>query len=508
MSLFFKNINIFIILLLIYFHKSQCKSIILPFKKITIEFLKETKTIADFIDFNIYTNITMGTPKKKVAHFILKSNSLFYYGPFSIQFQKNDEYNKIQNEIKDSFDFYYVPINSSSLEPIEEYYCTYSDIFYLKDITEKEASYRLGFNIKPGGKNEKLYGSLDVSSKNDPYDSHNKRLFQVLKENGVIDEYYITFFYDEYNLDNNYNYLNDDYNNNLGNLILGNSPHKLYPGKYKEEDEIKINGDFSLYVNEIKFKSELSNYTESDVTINLNFKSQFIKGSLKFINELDKIFFNELKSKKICRSEIINENILIAQDIVYSCDNTDIIREKIKSFPTLYLEIKQYNLQFFFTYKELFTLYHDRFYFLIVFKDSKWELGELFLRKYITSFNHDSKTVSFYRKQVNTINQKTDPNPEQEPKNKDNNPIEPKIIDPEQPTIPKTDKIDNNKSPNSSKGFYYVIIIIAIVMGIVIVIAIITIIFFVMKRRKNRKKRADELNDEDYEYISEGINQN
>ena len=41
----------------------QTKNIILPFKKMTVETFRETKTISDFLDFNIYTNITMGTPK-------------------------------------------------------------------------------------------------------------------------------------------------------------------------------------------------------------------------------------------------------------------------------------------------------------------------------------------------------------------------------------------------------------------------------------------------------------
>ena len=41
-----------------------------------------------------------------------------------------------------------------------------------------------------------------------------------------------------------------------------------------------------------------------------------------------------------------------------------------------------------------------------------WEFGELFLRKYITSFNYDSKTISFYKTQLDEINKKSEYNKE------------------------------------------------------------------------------------------------
>ena len=50
-------------------------------------------------------------------------------------------------------------------------------------------------------------------------------------------------------------------------------------------------------------------------------------------------------------------------------------------------------------------------YFLIIFKNTvrtSWSMGELFLRKYTTSFNYDSKIVSFYKQQVDEMNKKTD----------------------------------------------------------------------------------------------------
>ena len=54
------------------------QSLVFPFKKLTIEYLQASKSISDFIDFNIYTNISMGTPPKSVGHFITNSDQMFF----------------------------------------------------------------------------------------------------------------------------------------------------------------------------------------------------------------------------------------------------------------------------------------------------------------------------------------------------------------------------------------------------------------------------------------------
>ena len=68
---------LFLFLILIKLFHS--KNILFPFKKLTIEYLNKTKSISDFVHYNIYTNIEMGTPKKSVAHFITRGNVLFFY---------------------------------------------------------------------------------------------------------------------------------------------------------------------------------------------------------------------------------------------------------------------------------------------------------------------------------------------------------------------------------------------------------------------------------------------
>jgi len=108
-----------------------------------------------------------------------------------------------------------------------------------------------------------------------------------------------------------------------------------------------------------------------------------------------------------------------------------------------------------------------------------WDIGEIFYRKYLTSFDYYSKTIAFYKTQIDDINKKTDI-PEENNNSKQ--------------------KQKNDETPNKSNAIK---IVICVVVGVVLIAAVITIIILVMKLKKNRKKRADELKDDDYEYIPE-----
>ena len=112
---------------------------------------------------------------------------------------------------------------------------------------------------------------------------------------------------------------------------------------------------------------------------------------------------------------------------------------------------------------------------MIIFRDEKfstygpkWTMGEIFLRKYLTTFNFDSKTVLFYRNQVNEMNKK--------------NQI---IINPN----------NSNKKFNISK---YGRALLEIIMGIFIIFIL---YLLYRKYRNSRKIHANELEDSNYVYI-------
>ena len=106
----------------------------------------------------------------------------------------------------------------------------------------------------------------------------------------------------------------------------------------------------------------------------------------------------------------MKENIYLTDFFVFSCQNTYEVDDYIKSFPSLYFELPN-DLKFVFTYKDLFKLFNDRLYFMIIFKieailafSPKWIMGEPFLRKYLTLFNYETREISFYRNQVELTN--------------------------------------------------------------------------------------------------------
>ena len=460
-----------LILFIIYLNYAEQKNIALPFKKLTIEYFEETKSISDFINFNIYSNISMGTPHKTVALFICMSNRFFYYDKFRIQHTKSPDLDKIEKEIENSLDIFYNIHNSSTFVIIDSSLKFSSEIYHFYDLKQTEKIYNLSFITYDIKENYNLTGIIDLNTQEGSYGNYSKYIFRILKEAGVIDDSYITFIYGEYDLKYNFNYLNDNYNDILGTLILGDAPHIFAPDKYKEEDEIKVNGRYILDIKEIKFISHSFNFSEINKYVSLKFNSEFIKGTLQYKNIIESVFFNELIKVNICRidyKENLNEKFYI-----YSCENNTMMREKLKSFPTLYFEMKDYNLVFLFNYKELFKEHNNTIYFLIYFDGntySNWEIGEIFLRKYITSFNYYSKTISFYRTQIDEINKKTDIRfPNEEPE-------------------------ENPKKENNE-----IIVIIIIVVGIVFIVSIIALILFLVISKKLRKKKAYELND-DYDY--------
>ena len=472
------------ILFIIFFQIFSPKNLVFPFKKLTIEYLNETKSIGDFINFHIYTNITMGTPPKTVGHFIRRSNKEFYYDNIQLHGHQDKNFDLIQKEIENVLQIYYNSENSSSFMEIESYYGLYSDVYYLYDLNHKEINSTLEYNMNPMEKSVKLYGTLDLYYHwNYPEYEYEVYLFDLLKDKNLIENKYFTFIYEDYDLNYTFNYLDDDYNKILGKLIIGEYPHEFAPEKYKEEDKISINGVFSLYIDEIKFNIPLvnnSNFSDKYVSLDLRFDNEFIIGTYQYMNAINNTFFKELIEKNICRIDNVSENIYISEDSIFSCENNGIMKEKLKSFPTLYFIMKSKNLTFLFNYKELFKLHNNRLYFLIYHsKYSTWKLGELFFRKYITSFGYDSKTIIFYKSQVDEINKKTD------------------IIYPDVDPNGKPSENPNEDNNDKNKTLRMVLEILG---GVFILAAIIVIIHLVVKLKTRRKKRADELKD-DYEYI-------
>ena len=135
---------------------------------------------------------------------------------------------------------------------------------------------------------------------------------------------------------------------------------------------------------------------------------------------------------------------------------------------------KQHKMCFEFNYKDLFIEINDKLYFLVFFNNRedvyayRFTLGQIFLKKYLITFNYDTKMIGFYNKRIEIV--------------------------------------EENSHKNNER-YYYEHDIKAI---IVIIIAFIVFLFvgFLLGKKiydRTRKKKANELID-DYEYSSQDIN--
>ena len=478
--------NIFYLLIqinIIYCYLNN-KTVVLPFSKISIGNVgnnNETEyTISDMISYNIYTNISIGTPPQTVAHFIEPEASAFEYKFKSISKIKGSS-KDYENLYKSKQNFFFNENISATFQQYTGDQIKYTDYLYFNESLKSNFSFIIYYiNLIETYKT----GCIGLAAPIE-YDEKNKNYFiYQLKNLLLIEDYIWTIKYEDKDL--NYNFKDDDI---IGKIIFGKYPHKYNPDIYKENEIIQIYSKTGIYfqrvwkidINQVKLNLSDVNCIEENSIIEFNFLSSYIIGTKIYQTKIESMFFDDLINQRKCKKEIIKENInQIIEYVIYSCDNdNDVYNNHIKKFKELYFVRKDNDIYFMFNYKDLFKLINNRYYFMIIFNveefeedTENWIMGEVFLRKYITSFNIDEKTVIFYKNQINN-------------KNKEN-------------------QDDNNKDDGTGNKINLRIII-EILMVIIIIVLAILLAYKICQ--KVRKKRANELVDNDYEYTSaEGEN--
>ena len=140
----------------------------------------------------------------------------------------------------------------------------------------------------------------------------------------------------------------------------------------------------------------------------------------------------------------------------------DNISFDIKSFPPIYFYHSELNKTFVLGYNDLFYKENNRFYFLVIyssFSGSYWKLGKPFLKKYQITLDLDSKKIYFYN-------------------------------------VLKKDNEEKNIDKKYNQNLKEILLII-----FCSILLIILAIVLIKGIKKNRKKRANELKDDDYEYM-------
>ena len=302
--------------------------------------------------------------------------------------------------------------------------------------------------------------------------SENTNLITQLKKKNYINKYIWTL-----------KYLTED----DGLILLGTEPHFYDKENYKYENYCTMKAipnqspetawSFIMDKVIIDHKNKSTEYPLSEKKVDFLIDRGLIIGTDEYKKKIDEIFFNDLINKKICHidTETFNDEEQGTKEeyYIYWCNTNSFMGNKYtiektyyNTFPSLNLTLQQYNMTFALNKEDLFFDKYGKTFFLIIFKKSGsqnniWKLGESFFAKYQFTFDLDKKTVGFYNKNF------------------------------------KNENISEQPKSSGSMNVLYIIILVIIV-AILVVVAY----FFGKKLNESRKRRANELNDDDFEYSS------
>ena len=191
----------------------------------------------------------------------------------------------------------------------------------------------------------------------------------------------------------NYSFFLNYFDDDNGELIIGTYPH-IYDKKYNEKNFIFQNiGIYKndLYwlvnINDIKYGNSTLNSNNYKCLINIEFGLISAPGSMR------SYFLDYYLNKNDCHPNVYNNYIF------YFCPENN-----IQNFKDLYFYSKELNYTFVLTYTDLFIKDNDKYIFGIVFDDndfqynSVWVFGHIFLKKYFLTFDLDKRIIGLYTK--------------------------------------------------------------------------------------------------------------
>ena len=389
--------------------------------------------------------------------------------------------NRIYRETRDKS--YYKPLNSDTYTQKEndignDIFTVVGDLQYKTNVQIGEKGNGLNFYFNEKDNDKDLCGNFGFNI-DTTLDKTN--LINQLKKKGYINEYTWTLKY----------LLEDD-----GVIVVGTKPHFYNDNSYLMSQYCEMKAiqnqspetAWSFRMNEIRIApKDKRKVVLSDSKVDFLPDRGLIIGTDEYKKKIDELVFNDLVQKGICFIEEakFSEIKKGTNDIyyVYYClesfigNKYTLDKTYYNTFPSLEFYVKESNMTFTLSREHLFHEIYRRVYFLVVFKKSGnnnniWKLGEPFFSHFQFTFDQEKKTVGFY------------------------NPILPRIKNEDYlKNIQERNKNIIN-DPNNKKTITYIIMI-----SVILIIVLGIVAYFLGKKlNENRKKRANELNDEDFEY--------
>ena len=252
---------------------------------------------------------------------------------------------------------------------------------------------------------------------------------------------------------------------NLNEIIKNYDENKLF----EINTEKKFNGkSWTIMIDKVQSEGYNETINKKTVKAEINNDMDLIEGDWDYYYFITLTYFKEYIKKSICKLEEIKVSPYYYFAI--ECDKDKFNIDDMKQFPLLTLTLVCFYSEFNFDYKDLFTETKHKIFFNIIFNkfiSERWVFGKPVLRKYPMLINYEAQTIGYYNENW------------------------------------EIDYDKNNKNNSGEKYYFYLMILLVIILFFVI-----GVIFYFVGKNKNKvkKRRANELLDDNYDYIPTKVN--
>ena len=354
-------------------------NVILPFTFLqkSLKGMNHSSIMNTLIKNNLIVNITVGSPEQKIS-LTLKHN-IFQVTVASSQLETKEEMYKFNANSSSTYHYIFRRLNP--MEEISECYES-TDLFnfHVTNLTKLD-NFKFLLVLKQKEQYQ-VSGNLGLR-----FEAYAKQL----------PEYNFILQLKKQNLISSYNYYIQYFNDLEGEIVFGMLPHENKNFSYEVNDYITIKGfhntiDYSFEYDNISYGNNILDI-KIKVTVGIKIEHGLIKGSDEYKNMVLEKFFNKLFESNKCFVDKFYKN---NEYLFYYCDKS----VDITKFEPLIFILKEAKFNFTLDYKDLFFQNGDYYYFLVYFREkfnSGFELGAPFFKKYIITFNQDSKLIGFYK---------------------------------------------------------------------------------------------------------------
>ena len=427
----------------------------------------------------IFTELDIGNPPQKIALLIeLETNDYVIRSVHQEVKNISEVYqNKTLYDLSDSFLEKYSYFNENISTTFKSKGCQRRDIYYRYD----EYEWPIAIETCPSNDTITFYKDIGMKSKTDKksiyfdlvrYIKDNvtgilglcldgdrrtpSSFLRILKNNNFTNSYYWYFDF-------------DSPKNEKGKLVIGSLLDELYGDKYDREDlnhgKANVGKVFwNLNFNKIFIKNSSETIDLKKDESELSFESNTILASYEYKQYFQKIIQNLLNEGKCFNDYFDSCKDLYNSKSNYSfyyCKNEKEVKEELKKIilPIQFSSI-ELNYTFEITIDDILKETKEYIFLKLIFQrwGGGWTMGRPFSLKYKFMFNPDIKQIAFY----------------------------PKF-----------------KTKKGIQINWEIFIKVLIIIGLCIIFAILGIIVGKKLYGIKRKKRANEMNDDDYEYFSE-----